>query len=150
MSDCVVVDASLTLKWLLEEEYTPEALQLRDRWVRDQTPVLAPALLPFEMANGLHKRVRKGQLELEKAKVELANFLSWFGDVEDDPAIHARAFEIASELQQRAVYDSHYVALAEAWEGECWTADKQLWEAAWDRFPFVRFVGDYRPHEPTK
>lgn len=150
MSDAVVADASLALKWLLEEEYTPEALKLRDRWVRDETAVLAPALLPFEMANGLYKRVRRGELQLDAAKTELTEFLSWFGDVEDDPDIHARALDIAHELGERAAYDSHYVALAETWDADLWTGDHKLWEAAHERYPFVRFVGDYYGEEQPR
>jgi predicted nucleic acid-binding protein len=147
LTDAVVVDASVALKWLLDEDFTEEALRLRDRWVRDETPVLGPALLPFEMANGLYKRVRKQDLDVQDAITELAEFLSWFGDVEDYPEVHSRAFEIAHELGQGAVYDSHYIALAEAWGAQLWTGDKKLWEASHGRYPFVNFVGDYGEHE---
>jgi predicted nucleic acid-binding protein len=50
----LVVDASIVLKWQLDdEEYVTEALALRDAWIKKQAVrLLAPTLLIYEVVNG--------------------------------------------------------------------------------------------------
>ena len=49
--------------------------------------------------------------------------------------------EIASELGQGAVYDSHYLALAELLNCELWTADERFYRATATNWPNVRWIG---------
>lgn len=100
------------------------------------------------MANGLYKRVRRGELSLDEAKTQLKSFLAWFRTADQTPEMHARALEIASELGQKAAYDAQYLALAETWNADFWTADEQFWKSAHERYPFVRFVGHYYGQQP--
>ena len=44
--------------------------------------------------------------------------------------LHVRALESATDLQQGAVYDAHYLALAEDFGCELWTADQRFHRAA--------------------
>lgn len=57
----LVVDTSVALKWVLEEEGTDQALRLLTR------TLVAPELLQAEVANSLTKRVRGRELALEQA-----------------------------------------------------------------------------------
>jgi predicted nucleic acid-binding protein len=55
-----------------------------------------------------------------------------------------RATEIAIRYQQNS-YDCLYVALAEREGVELWTGDERLVNALSPHFPFIRFIGEYKP-----
>jgi predicted nucleic acid-binding protein len=67
-ADDVVVDASLALKWTIEEPYSAEARALLANWHNNQRRLLAPALFLYEVTNVLAKRMRRGQLVLEQPR----------------------------------------------------------------------------------
>ena len=62
MSEFVVVDASVAFKWLVEEENSDKATALTRLWDDEGTHLAAPPLMPFEVANALHRRVVRGDL----------------------------------------------------------------------------------------
>lgn len=57
MSEFAVVDASVAFKWLVEEEYSDEATSLTRLGIDEGIQPTAPSLMPFEVANALHRRV---------------------------------------------------------------------------------------------
>ena len=58
-----VIDASIAVKWVVEEDGTAEALALRQ-----SSKMIAPQLLVAECANILWKKVRRGDLTEEQAR----------------------------------------------------------------------------------
>ena len=61
MSGSVVVDASLAIKWLVEEDDSDKAHAVLQSWVAQDITRIAPHLMPFEVANALHRRVLRGE-----------------------------------------------------------------------------------------
>jgi len=59
-----------------------------------------------------------------------------------DDALLRRAFEIATQLNRPTAYDSQYLAVAESLGCEFWTVDEKFYNAAHDRFSWVRWVGN--------
>ena len=57
-----VVDASIVVKWVIEEEGTEDALSLRHK-----ARFIAPDLLAAECSNILWKKVRRGELVKDEA-----------------------------------------------------------------------------------
>ena len=57
----LVIDASIAIKWVVEEEGTTAALALRQ-----QAKLIAPELLVAECANILWKKVLRGELSRKK------------------------------------------------------------------------------------
>ena len=102
-----VVDASVAIKWVIEEPGTKEALRLR------RHRLLAPDLLIPECANILWKKVRRKELSSEEA--EFAARLLARADTELEPmrALFEQAIKLALALDHPA-YDCAYLALAEA------------------------------------
>ena len=49
----VVVDASVVVKWFIEEEFSREARLLRDAYADGLVDIVTPSLLPYEVLNAL-------------------------------------------------------------------------------------------------
>ena len=143
MSEMVVVDASLAFKWLVSEENSDRAHALSREWVKAGIQTAAPYLLPVEVANALHRRVARGELTVSDAARLLEYLLASGIELRDAPNLHARALQLASHLQQGAVYDAHYLALAEILGCEYWTADERFYRAASPGTPNVRWIGEF-------
>ena len=60
----------------------------------------------------------------------------------ETPNLHRRALELASRLKQGAVYDAHYLALAESLGCELWTADQRFYRAVSSSVDNVRWIGE--------
>lgn len=115
-----VVDASIAVKWVVEEAGTLEALSLRRR-----ARLIAPELLIAECANILWKKVRKD--ELSKDEALLAAGLLQHAEMELLPTrpLLSVATSIAIELDHPAD-DCVYIALAAARDCCFVTADERF------------------------
>lgn len=141
----VVVDASLLIKLALPEPYTAEAVALIKDWISQNMTLIAPRLLAYEIVNVLYKRISRQQLTLSDAKQVLATLLSKGVMLNDEPALHGQALNLAQQLGRPATYDTHYLALAQREGCEFWTADERLWNAVKAQLPWVHWVGEHQP-----
>jgi predicted nucleic acid-binding protein len=137
----VVVDASLALKWALQEDYTAEALVLWDRWQSASEHLISPPIFRSEVTNALHQRVRRQEISPADAAEMLDTLISLVAT--DEPSVlYDRALALAGGLGQDAIHDSLYLALAELWGCDMWTADRRFAKSARKRSANVRCVGD--------
>jgi predicted nucleic acid-binding protein len=119
-----VVDASVVIKWFVDEVHAEFARRLQE----DQYELFAPDLLWPECGNILWKKVRRGELTLDEAR------LIWSG-LEQQPitAFQSRlVLELALEVAfdtNRTVYDSCCLALAMLIGCQLVTADQKLFNA---------------------
>jgi predicted nucleic acid-binding protein len=146
MTDVVVVDASLALKWVLSEEDSSTAITLLQRWNNEKTEVIAPALFTYEATNILFRQVVTGKLTYDEAMKLLTKLFS-IGillNFAQHKEISIRAMEISHRFGLPATYDAHYVALADHEKCEYWTADARLWNTVRDKLPWVRRLSDYQ------
>lgn len=141
----VVVDASMALKWIVMEPFTPEARALLAQWTADGRSVFAPSLICSEIANALYKRVRRSEFTVDEAAQFMSTFLLISINLVADPAIAARALELAAQFGLKAAYDAHYLALAERESCSLWTADERLWNSVKDRLGWVQWAGNVQP-----
>lgn len=118
MSD-FVIDASIAVKWVVDEDGTREALSVRKH------ALVAPELLIPECANILWKKVRLGELTVDEAA--FAARLLARADVDLAPmrSLMEEATRIAVTLDHPA-YDCIYLALAESRRVPFITADERL------------------------
>jgi predicted nucleic acid-binding protein len=144
MSNVVIVDASIAIKWTLNESDSSAALALLAHWNDEEIEVLAPALLAYEVTNALYRRVRKGEIPFEDARRGLTEII--FKVVEfdfpEDPDFNIRAMELGQQFGSPAAYDSHYLALAEREGCELWTADLRMWNSVNGKLDWLRRLGD--------
>ena len=141
MSDYVVVDASVAVKWLVREADSVEALELVTSWSAAGVTLVAPYLMPAEVANALHKRVLGEELSVAAAARQIELLLASGVELIETPSLHVRALAIASELNQSAAYDAHYLVLAEELDCDLWTADARFYRAAAPTVDRVRLLG---------
>lgn len=122
----LVIDASVALKWLVEEPGSEDALALQGR------DLAAPALLRIEAANVLRTLVARQEATRAQA-VELLALLQGapVTIVDPDDALEARALELALDLGH-PIYDCVYLALAERMGRTLITADKRFLRALRD------------------
>ena len=74
----VVADASVVLKWQLDDEdCIPQATALRDDfYARGAVNVIAPHLLIYEVVNGIATATRQRQVAPDKALEALSNLVA--------------------------------------------------------------------------
>lgn len=120
MSETLVVDASVAVKWVVAESGTDQAVQLRSSF-----DFLAPELIVAECANILWKKTMRRELAREEAL--LAARLLTRSDVELVPlqGLGEAATALAIDLGHPA-YDCAYLALARERGCRFVTADRRL------------------------
>ena len=138
----VVVDASVVFKWLFVEEDTDKALSLLHSWENDGIRLFAPYFMLAEVTNALHRHVRKGELTIKRALELLDYLMSLPIEFHETENLHHRTLKLASQLNQGAAYDSHYLALAETLGCDLWTADQRLQRTASLLAPTVHWLGE--------
>ena len=143
MSGSVVVDASLAVKWLIDEDDSDKAHAALQSWVAQDMARIAPHLMPFEVANALHQRVLRGELTVGDSIRMMARLLESRLELHQPPGLHVRALQLASQLKQNAAYDAHYLALSESFGCELWTADERFYRAASQSIGNVRWIGEF-------
>ena len=142
MNGSVVVDASLAVKWLVEEDDSDKVHAALQSWVAQDIARIAPHLMPFEVVNALHRRVLRGELDVGDSVRMIARLLESRLELHNPPGLHARALQLATLLKQNAAYDAHYLALAEGLGCELWTADERFYRAASPSIDNVRWLGE--------
>jgi predicted nucleic acid-binding protein len=115
-----VIDASIAVKWVVEEDGTAEALALRQG-----SKLIAPQLLVAECANILWKKVQREELLKEEAL--LAARLLQGAEIELLPmqSLLEAAVRMSIEIDH-AAYDCVYLALAIDNKCQFVTADERF------------------------
>lgn len=136
----VVVDASLAVKWLVPEEDSNLALRLATSWAAAGIRRVAHRWFPVEVASALYKRVQRGELTHNGAAALIDDLSDYEVILYDRTPVHYRALRIATELQQRWIYDSFYLALAIELDCPFWTADRSFFQAAIQDYPLIHYI----------
>lgn len=146
----ICVDASVAAKWIFDEEHFQAARALyRDAADRAER-IVAPLLLPIEMTNIIRQRMRRAKppqqhpLTLPEATDALERFLAFPLALTMPPELHRQALELAAAHDLPAVYDTHYLAMAQMLGCPLWTADQNLIHTLGGTLPFVKWIGDYQ------
>jgi predicted nucleic acid-binding protein len=126
MIEAAVVDASVAIKWVVEEEGSDRARLLASAKLE------APDLLPIECANILWRKVRLGDLRGEEAAERLALLLRSPVTLIGSRELLDAALRLSLDLGH-PVYDCVYLALAIRDGMPLLTADRRLANTAGKR-----------------
>jgi predicted nucleic acid-binding protein len=121
----VVLDASLMVA-VVSGDPRADAVSARlAGWLASGDELHAPAMTPFEVANGLTRLVAAGAMPHDRVG------LAWEA-VEDLPVTYhplrdgSAVVSLARRLERQSAYDAAYLALALELGGVCWTLDGRL------------------------
>jgi predicted nucleic acid-binding protein len=131
-----VVDASVVLKWFVDEPDSGPALALRDAHIAGTSPIVAPDLLICEVANALLHNPRFTEHDIERA-------LSTLYDLQLElvvPTVEVvQAVVRLASRHKLTFYDALYVGLAQELGMELITADRHLHHRV-SHLPFIRLL----------
>ena len=122
-----VVDASVVLKWFLQETDSAEAMRLRERHLRGDLLLTAPDLLLYEVGNALRFKQDFTTTGIQEALSDLLHFQLEL-IVPTEHVLH-HAVHLA-RLSKLTYYDCCYLAVAVDLGTRVITADQRLQLAA--------------------
>lgn len=120
-----VLDSSVALKTVLDENDSEKAKRLIDEYRRGIHELLAPEIFPAEVGHALARAERKGIVPLGNGLGLYVNVLSDCPRILSTTPLLPQAFALASQLRV-SFYDCLYVLLAEQEHCEFITADSKL------------------------
>ena len=107
MSD-LVLDASVTLTWFLDDEQAPQADVAREHLIKDRTFV--PQLWHLEVRNGLIIAERRGRLSANRM-IECLETLKWL-PIQTDSGAELETVVSLARTHSLSCYDAIYLELA--------------------------------------
>lgn len=125
----LVLDASMTIAWLFDDERTDAAHEIMMRVVANGA--LVPSLWRLEVANMLRNAVRRGRCDDDFAERSLTRLGQFKLRIDDETDQHAwGATRELSQEQGLTVYDAAYLELALRKALPLASCDRELIEAA--------------------
>ncbi len=138
-AQALVLDASVVVKWFVDEEFTSQALAIRDAYRQRSVDVIEPALLSFEVLNALRYKPDFGTEDIRSVAKSLTGFQ--FHIFLLDGVVAEKTAEIAFQFGL-TIYDASYFALAVQQSCTFVTAEKKLMTKLKDQ-PGIRHLKDY-------
>ena len=122
----LVVDASIIVKWFVEEESSEASQIIRDKYIKGEIDIIAPQLILFETLNALRYKELFTEPEIKEISEALdaysLNLYSLRGEYAE------KTVEVAF-TNNVTIYDSSYISLALLENTRLYTADQKLIES---------------------
>lgn len=119
-----VIDASVAVKWFIEEKDTPSAVRLKERFENGQVNLEAPSLLTYEVASALrfHPKI---QLTLKQlcGAIEVLEQMQILHEPNEDEWTTAFRFSLENQI---SIYDAAYLSLADNRRAKMVTSDTKF------------------------
>jgi len=135
----VVIDASFALRLFLPHPLRENVREILTGLVVQGYQLVSPMLWAYETTSGVSRAVYMKAILPDEAR-RLLNHLEDMQVllVSPDEDQNNRALEWTLKLNRGAAYDSYYLALAETFGCDLWTADRRLYNAV--DTPWVRWI----------
>jgi len=154
----VVVDASVAVKWVLDEE--PEwlyrnARQLLQDLTDNDVTVVAPPHMGTELTDAIYHKVLGGEITAHEGERALEAFLRLnvrLIDVQDSvyrDSLTLALDHLTARRPFEAAYDPFYVVLAQTLGTQIWTNDHVLIQSLNPLPAFVKWIGSYPDGDPA-
>jgi predicted nucleic acid-binding protein len=117
----LIVDASIVVKWAIQEDGHADAIALID----SDHEIVVPEFLHVEVGNALWKKVRRKEIAREQALAAAEAVRFAFNSYVHTPDHIERALELSFELDH-PVYDCAYLAAALEYDLKLVTADSRF------------------------
>jgi predicted nucleic acid-binding protein len=145
-ADAYVVDASVAVKWHLQDEkHTTQALALLRGFVNGEFDLLAPEHIRYEVANAITVATQRSpaRLTYEQGAEAIAEFLDLSLTTLNDSELLNAAYPL-TRTYNCAFYDAVYLALAQRVHRPLVTADARFYQRVRD-LRLVNWIADRPP-----
>ena len=119
----IVIDASVVVKWFIEENDSDKARFLRDKFIDGKIELIVPSLLYFEVLNALKYSQLFDLSELNDAGESLENYGFKVITIKKEIRKHMIKFAVDREI---SIYDASYLGLSIGLGKIFCTADEKL------------------------
>lgn len=120
-----ILDASVVVKWFVEEEGNEIALAIREKFWKKDIDIIVPDLLLYEISNALKHNPKFNEKDVKDAVESLINM--GIRILIPSLDIFKKAIDIAFSYEI-TLYDAYYVALSDELKIPFITADKKLFD----------------------
>ena len=117
-----VIDASVVMKWFVEEEFTDKAVEIKERYISGSLNIIVPELLFIEVINALRY---KNNSEDKLIEINKSLWKMGFKVERVNEQLLNKAITVAKKYDI-TIYDAIYVALANLKGVFLITADSEL------------------------
>lgn len=130
-----VLDASFLAAALIRTQQRPSAAAMLRAFAQAEEPLFAPNVVQGEFVSVVRRLERRGELTRLESDITVRSFRrvglvpAW-----DDRWVE-RALEISRAIDASTIYDSLYLACAEALDCQFYTCDAAFCRAFGDRLP---------------
>lgn len=119
----IVIDASVVVKWFIEENDSDKARLLRDKFIDGKIELIVPSLLYFEVLNALKYSQLFDLSELNDAGESLENYGFKVITIKKKIRKHMIKFAVDHEI---SIYDASYLGLSIGLGKIFCTADEKI------------------------
>jgi predicted nucleic acid-binding protein len=144
----VVIDANILIAFgLADEPLHTQARQILTGWRTTGTLLVAPQLFRSEITAVIRKAVYLERISHEQGRSMLSQLLVYPVEFHEDDALLKTAYELAHRFNRPRAYDAQYLALAMRLACDFWTADERMFNAIKEKFPTIRWLGNWSAEE---
>ena len=111
--------------------------------ITNNVEFFAPTLLRYEFVAVTRKWVYRNLLSQTSALTARYKLEAYPINFVLDKALLDRAFDLATQYNRPTAYDAQYLAVAERYNCEFWTADEKLYNAIHQQNAHIRWVANY-------
>ena len=119
----IIIDASVVVKWFIEENDSDKALFIRDKFIDGKVKLYVPTLLYFEVLNALKYSQLFKPSELDDAGESLENYGFKVITIKNEIRKHMINVAVDYDL---SIYDASYLGLSIGLEKMFCTADEKI------------------------
>lgn len=144
ISPCIVIDASVALKWYLKEEHRDIAQRMLDRLLNGSMTILQSPLLALEVINSLRSAILSKRLSKEEVVAATDDFFALEMQRMEPFTNDEYRRMLALSLQCIiSMYDASYLVSAQRMQCHVYTADRKLYNKTSSAVDYVRWIEDF-------
>ncbi len=119
----IVVDASVVIKWFVEEDHTERSIKILEDYFEGTIVVYSTQLMPYEVINALRYNPEMGKDDLTNVSDTLKKLKLNLYPIIDD--LYTSTISLAMDFGT-TIYDASYLALSNSLEAVLYTADQKF------------------------
>lgn len=142
MPRVLCLDSSVIIPYLVPEENSQKAEALIQDAILSSIRVVVPCFAWAEVGSVLLKKVRRKLLTAEESQACFEDFQQLPLEFIEHPVLRNKAWAISAEHDLPTLYDAAFLACAEHYGAEFWTADQALVKSLSPRPTYVCLLAD--------